>query len=149
MVAPAYVVPLATFVIVTGGMLTGCATPVAVQAPNLTSQCEPIVAAAPIRVLGELQRETTPTEAAALAWGDPPIVLVCGVDFSREPDAQVLEVNGVAWVAQESPDGTIFTTVEPDPVVQVRVPAAYRPEADVLTELDAAISAGRRASGMS
>ncbi|HEV8025312.1 MAG TPA: hypothetical protein VGP37_10565 [Candidatus Nanopelagicales bacterium] len=149
MVAPAYVVPLSVIVVVTGSILTGCSTPVAVQAPALTSQCEPILAAAPIRVLGELQRETAPSDAAALAWGDPPIVLVCGVDVAIAPDAQVLEVNGVAWVAQESADGTIFSTVESDPAVQIRVPATYRPEADVLTELNAAISAGTRASDMS
>jgi hypothetical protein len=115
---------------------------VAVQAPSTSTACEPVLAAAPIRVLGELQRETTPAQAAAIAWGDPPIVLVCGVDIDVSADAQIVEVNGIAWVAQNSDDGTVFTTFEEDPVIQVRVPAAYRPEVEVLTDLDAMLAEG-------
>mgnify|MGYP007061955699 FL=1 len=142
MVAPAYVASLAIGVIVAGSALGGCARPVAVQAPSTSTACEPVLAAAPIRVLGELQRETTPAQAAAIAWGDPPIVLVCGVDIDVPADAQIVEVNGIAWVAQNSDDGTVFTTFEEDPVIQVRVPAAYRPEVEVLTDLDAMLAEG-------
>ena len=142
MVAPAYVASLAIGVIVAGSALGGCARPVAVQAPSISTACEPVLAAAPIRVLGELQRETTPTNAAAIAWGDPPIVLVCGVDIDVPADAQIVEVDGIAWVAQSDDAGTVFTTFEADPAIQVRVPAAYRPEVEVLTDLDAMLAEG-------
>ena len=145
MVAPAYVASVTISAIIAGSALaalSGCSRPVAVQAPDITSTsgaCEPILAAAPIRLLGELQRETTPADAAALAWGDPPIVLACGVQFDVPPDAQILEVDGVAWVAQSDDAGTVFTTFEADPVIQVRVPAAYRPEVEALTELSTTV----------
>ena len=138
MVAPAYVVRSAAIASLSL-LLIGCSRPVDVQAPRIDESCEPILAAAPIDILGELQRETTPADAAALAWGDPPIVLACGVRFDVPPDAQILEVDGVAWVAQSDDAGTVFTTFEADPVIQVRVPAAYRPEVQALTELSALV----------
>jgi Protein of unknown function (DUF3515). len=137
-VAPAYVVRSAAIASLSL-LLIGCSRPVDVQAPRIDESCEPILAAAPINILGELQRETTPADAAALAWGDPPIVLACGVRFDVPPDAQILEVDGVAWVAQSDDAGTVFTTFEADPVIQVRVPAAYRPEVQALTELSALV----------
>jgi len=137
-VAPAYVVRSAAIASLSL-LLIGCSRPVDVQAPRIDESCEPILAAAPIDILGELQRETTPADAAALAWGDPPIVLACGVRFDVPPDAQILEVDGVAWVAQSDDAGTVFTTFEADPVIQVRVPAAYRPEVQALTELSALV----------
>jgi Protein of unknown function (DUF3515). len=137
-VAPAYVVRSAAIASLSL-LLIGCSRPVDVQAPRIDESCEPILAAAPINILGELQRETTPADAAALAWGDPPIVLACGVRFDVPPDAQILEVDGIAWVAQSDDAGTVFTTFEADPVIQVRVPAAYRPEVQALTELSALV----------
>lgn len=116
--------------------LTGCARPVAVTAPPVSPECEQILASAPIRLLDALQRETSPATAAAIAWGDPPIVLVCGLDFDVPPDAQLLEVNGTAWVVESSDDGTVFTTADQQPTVQLRVPASYRPEVDALSELE-------------
>lgn len=151
MVAPAYVVGFATTGILAAlaFTLTGCSRPVAVQAPPTTEECEPALAAAPISVLGELQRETTPPDAAAIAWGDPPIVLACGVVREVPPNAQVVEVNGVAWVAQTSDDGTVFTTLEAKPSLEVRVPGQYRPEIEVLTELAGVVTEGAATSGVS
>ena len=148
MVAPAYVVRSAAIASLSV-LLVGCSRPVDVQAPRIIEACEPILAAAPIRILGELQRETTPADAAAIAWGDPPIVLVCGVSIEVPVDAQVVEVDGVAWVAESTDAGTVFTTLETAPAVQVRVPVDYRPEIDVLTELGDAIADGGDAVGVS
>lgn len=137
MVAPAYVLGYATTGMLAAltMLLAGCSRPVAVQAPDVTQECEPLLAAAPISVLGQLQRETTPANAAAIAWGDPPIVLACGVLVEVAPDAQVVEVDGVAWIAQSSDAGTVFTTADTSPTVQVRVPESYRPEIEALNEL--------------
>lgn len=120
--------------------MAACSAPVSVQAPSMTSRCEDILSDTPIRLLGELQRETTPRDAAAIAWGDPPIVLACGVDDSTPPDAQVITVDGVDWVAEQSDAGTIFTTFGREPTLQVRVPAEYRPEVDAVAELTPSLS---------
>jgi hypothetical protein len=126
--------------------LAGCSNAVSVQAPNITKACEPILASAPITLLSELQRETTPRQAAAIAWGDPAIVLACGVDPASTVNAQVIEVEGVEWIAEpvgeDGSDGTAFTTFGAEPVVQLRVPVDYRPEIDAVVEFSSALPTG-------
>ena len=121
------------------GLLTSCSRPVAVQAPPVSTDCASLLSAAPIRLLGELQRETTPRDAAAIAWGDPPIVFVCGVATPTIADAQVITVEGVDWVAEQSQQGTVFTTLDFEPTLQIRVPAEYRPEIDAVVEVTPAL----------
>lgn len=101
----------------------------------MSAECQDVLTNAPIRLLGELQRETTPSDAAAIAWGDPPIVLTCGEQSAIAPDSQVIEVNGIDWAVQSSNSGTVFTTYQSSPTVQLRVPVTYRPEIDALSEL--------------
>jgi Protein of unknown function (DUF3515) len=71
------------------------------------------------------------------AWGDPAIVLTCGVDgvdITAAPPCTV--VDGVGWVVpEEGSDETTFTADGYRPRVQVVVPDDYAPAADALTEL--------------
>lgn len=121
------------------GLLTSCSRPVAVQAPPVSADCASLLSAAPIRLLGELQRETTPRDAAAIAWGNPPIVFVCGVSAPIAADAQVITIEGVDWVAEQTQQGTVFTTLDFQPTLQIRVPAAYRPEIDAVADVTPAL----------
>ena len=139
MIAPAYVLRGALIASVSVLALTACSRPVAVQAPDASPDCEPVLSAAPIRLLGELQRETTPRNAAAIAWGDPPIVLACGIDHEVPADAQVITIEGIDWVAEETDTGTVFTTLSLVPTIQLRVPADYRPEVDAVVEITPAL----------
>ena len=122
-------------------VLSGCSTAVVVDAPPTSSACEQVLADAPIKLLGQLQRETQPSDAAAVAWGDPPIVLACGVEPITSPTAQVVAVDSIEWIASPigENDGTVFTTVDTAPVLQVRVPAAYRPEIDAVVDITATL----------
>jgi hypothetical protein len=139
-IAPAYVLRGALIASVSVLALTACSRPVAVQAPESSPECKPVLSTAPIRLLGELQRETTPRDAAAIAWGDPPIVLVCGIDHDAPPDAQVLTIEGIDWVAEATDAGTVFTTLSQVPTIQVRVPVDYRPEIDAVVEITPSLS---------
>ena len=122
--------------------MSGCSTAVVVDAPPTSSECEQVLADAPIKLLGQLQRETQPSDAAAVAWGDPPIVLACGVEPITSPTAQVIAVESIEWIASpiSESEGTVFTTVDIAPVLQVRVPAAYRPEIDAVVDITTALS---------
>ena len=121
-------------------VLAGCAAdPVAIPEPDLdeadTRTCRALVDDLP-DALGDRERvEVTPADAPGAAWGDPAIVLTCGVD---EPEgvtrtAVCQEVNGVGWfvpdaaLEDESLDVTL-TAVGHRPRVQVAVPAGQRPE---------------------
>lgn len=120
--------------------LAACSSAVSVQAPAKSEPCEAVLAGAPISLLDELQRETTPVDAAAIAWGDPPIVMACGVDSRPTANAQVIAIDGVEWIAESTEDGTVFTTFNRTPVVQLRVPSQYRPEIDAVSALSTLIN---------
>lgn len=135
MVASAYVVRFTASVAATAALLTSCSRPVVVQAPPLADECASVLSEAPIRLLGQLQRETSPADLAAIAWGDPAIVLVCDVTHTPPADAQVITVSDVDWVAQTTDVGTVFTTLGSKPTLQLRVPAHYRPEIDAVSEI--------------
>jgi hypothetical protein len=131
------------------GLLAGCGSGTvtidspAPDAPDREA-CERLLAVLPDTLAGEESRAATPDDALGAAWGDPPIVLTCGVDLPAEFDefATCVEVNGVDWfvpaeeVEDDSRDVT-FSTAGYRPIVELRVPAEYRPEggAAALAEL--------------
>ncbi|MFM1916510.1 MAG: hypothetical protein RJB01_25 [Actinomycetota bacterium] len=131
-------------------MLCGCASVVdlgsgwVIEDPS--SRCEELLAALPITVSGELARETTPTEFPAAAWGDPPVVLRCGVPrpSGLTPTSSLTAINGVNWLAEPLTNGVLFTSVpedsaDPPLYVSVSVPSDYAPEGSLLVDLTPAI----------
>jgi len=112
------------------------------------AQCVALMGGLPASVLGERSRDVTPADALAAAWGDPAIVLRCGVPRPKAlvATSACFEVNGVAWLAtQDGRDvsgdqpikGTLtFTTIGRSAYVEVSVPdVAGRSAADPLTTL--------------
>jgi len=107
--------------------------------------CKSLVAALPDQVAGQSGRETSGNPLGA-AWGDPAIVLRCGVgtpvDYDKFAACQI--VNGLDWFV---PDSTIedqdadvvMTTIGRTPAVEVTVPASYRPPNAVMVDLGRAI----------
>ena len=105
--------------------------------------CRTLLEALPKSVADQPRRTVTGTPYAA-AWGDPAIVLRCGVplpaDFAGSP---CITRNGIGWsVPADQADGRgteiVMTLAFRTPVVQVRVPAHYRPNgpAEVMADLD-------------
>lgn len=135
---------VATFGLVAALTLTGCAPErVDVRDPALDADdaraCSAFVAALPDTLSGESRRSVEPEDAPAAAYGDPPITVQCGGRMPAGFDrfAACDEVNGVGWYLP--PDQITDPTAEPAidatlgtvgwrPVVELRVPAAYRPE---------------------
>jgi hypothetical protein len=121
-------------------LLTACTGPVAVpeHAPDDASReaCSALMADLPAEVLGKKRRAVEPGQFAA-AWGDPPLVLRCGVAKPPKlgPSSPCYEVNDVGWFAEEASGGYLFTTIGRMAYVEVAVPAAYAPEANVLVDL--------------
>jgi hypothetical protein len=123
--------------------LVGCASPVLIQPPAAPpAGCGPLLESFPSRVAGQEQRTTEPQSPATAAWGDPPISVVCGVGVptAYQPTSQLLSVNGVDWLAEQLESGFRFTTIGQPVNVEVTVPAAYAPEADVLAQVSLPIS---------
>ena len=84
-------------------------------------------------------RPTTPLAA----WGDPPIVLRCGVGRPEDmaPTSEAVEIDGVSWFPQQLTAGYRFTTTGLGTRVEVTVPAAYAPETGPLVDLSPVIAA--------
>ena len=136
--------------VVLSGLLAGCTGSVEIDSPDVgartRSACARFLDVVPEKVSGERQRRTEPNDALGAAWGDPPIVVTCGVEMPTEFDefSPCEEVDGVGWFIPESaytePDEDVsITTIGWSPTVRIDVPPEYRPPADVLVEIGAAV----------
>jgi hypothetical protein len=117
--------------------LTACG-PVEVDVPDLSAAdreaCEAFAADLPDTLAEQDQVEIEPADAPAAAYGDPAIVVQCGVP---EPDgfdltASCEVVNGVGWYMPDEQytdqdlDQTL-TTAGYRPRVEINVPSEHRP----------------------
>ena len=103
--------------------------------------CTSLVDDVPHRVSERPRRETKGSPLGA-AWGDPAIVLRCGVGTPEdyEPTSQCQKVDGVDWFAPEDQlddqgADVVMTTVGRKPNVEVNVPAEYRPPDAAMVDL--------------
>jgi hypothetical protein len=112
-------------------------------------RCADLVAALPDAVADQSRREVAPSDALGAAWGDPAIVLRCGVPRPAGFDPKFgtcQTVNGVDWYIPEDqitgrPADIVMTTVGRAENVEVRVPEEYFPPAAAMVDLAAAIKA--------
>ena len=144
----------ACLALVVAGLLAGCGSgPVEIDEPDLGEEaaatCRELVEDLPDTVADQRSRPVTPDGAAGAAWGDPAIVLTCGVG---EPEGYVPEgpctvVDGVGWyVPEEQLDAngavdltmtTLFRQVD----VEVVLPKEYWPPATALADLSTVVAA--------
>jgi hypothetical protein len=147
------VVPIALGgVLVLGGCSAG--QPVAVQPPEAHGAgCHRLHDFLPGSVDGRDRRDTTPASVRTAAWGDPAVVLRCGVVRPRGlvPTSELIEVNGVGWfLAEQSTSRSrppyVFTSTEHKTYVEVHVPGSVpRTQATApLADLAAAIKRAMR-----
>lgn len=110
--------------------------------PETEDVCADLVAALPDVVDDAVRRDVDPPSPGVAVWGQPPIILRCGVlvPAGIDPTMAVLEVGGVGWQSVPGAGGTFFVTVDRAAVVEVGVPDDYAPEADVLVDLADAVS---------
>jgi hypothetical protein len=107
--------------------------------------CQALVEALPDHVSDQPQRETEGNPLGA-AWGDPAIVLRCGVGKPADYDPVLgcQTVNGLDWyVPAEAIDDqqadVVMTTIGRVPAVEVTLPATYRPPAAAMVDLGDAV----------
>ena len=120
-------------------VVSGCGdNPVPIESPRLDAAdraaCEALLDDLPETLFDENRRLVAPAAAHGAAWGDPPLVLTCGVGEPEEFDefSLCIEANGVGWFVppsqeEEGIDVTV-TAVGHSPRVSVALPGEYRPE---------------------
>jgi hypothetical protein len=116
--------------------------------------CRALLSQLPDHVRDLAQRPVTAGPEQNAAYGDPPIVVACGVPEPRvAPTALVWQLDGVCWFAQEgAPEGTVLVTVDREVPVRVTVPRDYGGPAQWAAEFNDTIvatvlSAARAPSG--
>lgn len=117
--------------------------------PGADADCVKVIEKLPVTLATLAPRRVFSTSADIVAWGDPPVVLECGVPrpggLTPGSAAFVVDVGTGAgrtaeWFPVKSATGTTLTTIDRAVYVQVTVPSS-RQTADVLAPLSAAIAA--------
>ena len=131
-------------------LAAGCTSDVDVEPTRPgadAAACASLVDALPGTVSDQERRDVAdPAATTAAAWGDPAIVLRCGVGVPRSFDAlSTCQItNGVAWYIPDEqitgqPVDVTMTTIGREPGVEVTIPADYFPPAATMVDLAAAL----------
>lgn len=134
-IALALAVALVTGVIIAAAMVRNQALGplglAALPAPSAGSaDCERLLAALPEKLdggeMGALERRqlAAPVPAGAAGWGEPPVVLRCGLDRPAELTAtsRLLDVSGVQFLEISSPGKSTWAAVDRPVYVVVALP---------------------------
>lgn len=122
--------------------------PLPVEVPPVTPEadaaCPALMSALPLELAGERSRPVQSDSPFAYAWGDPAVVLVCGVDRPEGwvVGASAIQINGVSWyVDTADPETTVWTAVDRPVYVEMRLPASVdsAPVTALTTEIAAAL----------
>jgi Protein of unknown function (DUF3515) len=112
--------------------------------PAVARRCAALARGLPQRLDGQPRRAVKPSSPLTAAWGNPPIVLRCGVPLpaALTPTAELTVVNGVAWFPEPAGAATParFTEVGREAYVELTVPARYAPAGPILVVVSNAIA---------
>jgi hypothetical protein len=94
--------------------------------PEAEASCPALMSTLPLELAGEPSRRVDSATPYAYAWGDPPIVLICGVDRPAGfvVGVSAIQIEGVQWyVDTTDPETTVWTTIDRPVYVQISLPA--------------------------
>jgi hypothetical protein len=126
-------------------VMAGCSPgPVTLDAPDLSdadaAACRQLVDDLPETLAGQERRETSGDTEYGAAWGDPAIVVTCGVGEPADLDdtSTCVQVDSAGWfvpddVLAAASDGdqdvdVTATELNYRPRVELQLPADYRPD---------------------
>jgi hypothetical protein len=106
-------------------------TPPPNPSPGTTSTCAQVISALPLVLNGKNLRRTVsnPPTGLVQAWGDPPIVLRCGVakppQLNPSTTTGYLQLNGVLNLVTSQGGDQIYTVVDRKVFIELDVPHNY------------------------
>lgn len=96
-------------------------------AASTQAACVKVLAELPVQLGSAAPRRTATDSSFVAAWGDPAIVLRCGVAkpaiFGTAAAPQPLDVNNVIWQPDAQKSQTVYTTIDRSVYIDVTVPA--------------------------
>ncbi|MEV6409219.1 MULTISPECIES: DUF3515 domain-containing protein [Streptomyces] len=149
---PVVLPPLALLLAAVGCSSADGDVSAAVPSPSatVTELCRNLDRALPSAVDDQHRRDPSPASALTAGWGNPAIILRCGVErppkmtdpkvaTGADPDAVAGGVNGVNWLMEKGDDGAYrFTTASRLAYVEVTVPEG-RDTSGALIDLASAV----------
>jgi len=94
--------------------------------PRAATVCRTLVSRLPGDLRGQARRPVTAGPQQNAAYGDPAITISCGgPPPAFAPTDLVYPLDHVCWHAAESTEATIWTTVDRELPIRVRVPRIY------------------------
>jgi hypothetical protein len=163
LIATAVTVPLVVIIALAIGAVTGGGGESASSTPGVlpaltpsapphaaaeAAPCTKVLTRLPVQ-LGALAQRVVhphPDTPFVVAWGDPPVVLACGVDRPKDlhPGSSAeFQSGGIDtgpyYDVTSSAEANVWTTVDRGPYIAITVPATYQ-GADVLPPLSRAIA---------
>ncbi|MDI5969398.1 DUF3515 family protein [Streptomyces sp. SL13] len=130
--------PSAVLLLATSGCgLGGAAATVSVPHPSpaTVKLCRKLHSVLPKRVDGLVRHTTSPASDLTTAWGNPAIVMRCGVptpttlqpgNSKFNPTADAASINGVDWLPEWLPDHSVgCTTTQLKAYIEVTIPRKY------------------------
>lgn len=128
---------------------SGALGPVDVVPPPASAaadrSCPAVISRLPVTLAGQRSRPARSSSRYVAAWGEPPLVLRCGMPrpagFVRASALTV--VNGVQWYVDPGPAAAVWTVVDRPVYVELSVPAAYSsaPVVDLAKDITDALPA--------
>ncbi|MCA0146510.1 DUF3515 domain-containing protein [Blastococcus sp. LR1] len=94
--------------------------------PETEASCPAVMEKLPLELAGEPSRRVQSDTPYVYAWGEPPVVLRCGVERPAgwTVTASAIQINGVQWyVDTTDPEATVWTAVDRPVYVEVRLPS--------------------------
>ncbi len=111
--------------------------------PAADAPCTKLLTALPITLSDLPGRPAQSNSTYVAAWGDPAVVLRCGVPrpAGLRPGSADLDIaiDGVLWLPLQHKDDTVWTTVDRAAYIEVTVPRSYAqpplgPVSDAITK---------------
>jgi hypothetical protein len=119
--------------------------PLPVDVPPVTAEadaaCPALMSALPLELAGKQSRPVQSNSPFAYAWGDPPVVLVCGVDRPAGfvAGAGLIQIDAVQWYVDDTdPDTVVWTAVDRSVYVRLSIPSSQ--DSAAATELSDVIA---------
>ncbi|WP_249933355.1 DUF3515 domain-containing protein [Blastococcus sp. CCUG 61487] len=93
--------------------------------PEADTHCPALMGGLPLELARQQSRPVQADSPFAYAWGDPAVVLRCGVDRPAGwvVGSSAIQINGVQWYVDTSdPETTVWTAVDRPVYVEVSLP---------------------------
>lgn len=108
-----------------------------------TASCQALMPALPDRLAGAARRTLQGQVAAVAAWGDPAVVLRCGIESPQELtcSAALVQVNGVSWLQLSEAGLDSSTYIAADRAVRIAVTVPTNSGTGAIGEISTVVGA--------